>query len=109
MAAVVVLSAFTSCSSDAVRRRVRQSKVRENVSKEGRCRTQDAGCRTEAARPSKICAEKIRQAVGVSHGTCSKQPLDDGGGLPLFGWRGCARAGPKATVARWPKKDGIRG
>jgi hypothetical protein len=58
MAAVVVLSAFTSCSSDAVRRRVRQSKVRENVSKEGRCR-----CRTEAARPSKICAEKIRQLV----------------------------------------------
>lgn len=24
---------------------------------------QDAGCRTEAARPSKICAEKIRQLV----------------------------------------------
>jgi hypothetical protein len=57
---VVVFSAFTSCSSDAVRRRVRQSKARENVSNT-RGRREDAGCRTETGRPSKICAEKIRQ------------------------------------------------
>jgi hypothetical protein len=78
--AVVVLSAFTSCSSDAVRRRVRQSKVRENVSKEGRCRMQDRGGSPQQD------MRREDQAVGVSHGTCSKQPLDDGGGLPLVAW-----------------------
>ena len=74
----LVYSAFTSCSIDAVRRRVRQSKVRENVWKEGRCRMQDRD-----GLPQREDMRREDQAVGVSHARHLQQPLD--GGLPLVG------------------------
>lgn len=49
---------------------------------------QDAGRMQDRGGSPQQDMRREDQAVGVSHGTCSKQPLDDGGGLPLVGWRG---------------------
>ena len=62
-----------------MRRPVRQSKVREKVRKEGGCRTQDTrdGCPHQDMR-------RDDQAVGLSHGICSRR-WDDGPWLARMG------------------------